>query len=42
MKFPFGLEGSPQYEPEEDEGYQDHNIKFIEKLVCDDEIDLKS
>ena len=31
------------YDQDEDEGYhQDHNIKFIERLVCDDDIDFKS
>lgn len=40
----FNLEGSPPYDDDNEEHFQEHehNIKFIEKLVCDDEIDFKS
>ena len=38
----YQLENSPPYDQDDDENYQEHNIKFIERLVCDDEIDFKS
>jgi hypothetical protein len=36
------MEGSPPYDHDDDENIQEHNIKFIEKLVCDDESDDRS
>lgn len=42
-QFNYNLEISPPYDQDDDEGdHQQHNIKFIEKLVCDDDIDFKS
>lgn len=38
----YGLENSPPLDQDVEEAYENHNIKFIERLVCDDEIDFKS
>lgn len=38
----YNIEGSPPYDQDDDEGNQDHNIKFIEKLVCDDDLEIRS
>ena len=41
----YNYENSPPYDQDEGDGdqmYSDHNIKFIERLVCDDESDFKS